>query len=277
VSLRPLPPPGRCRVMGVLNLTPDSFSDGGLHAEPRQAVEAAVAMVEQGAGLIDVGAVSTRPGAEPVPPEAEWERLAPVLGPLRSAVDVPLSLVAESFSGPIAIRLLAKKEFDFAPSVLCATFCKSPLPVLSRLAGYMPEKLFGSHALSRTVVDLWVTGSGAEPELVGKAQELLHRVAPETFKRRIGIVDDIDVSAELKTVEAPLLYIQATRDRVVFADSGAEIVKQAQNIRLEKVDGSHMILQTRPEKCAELIIEHILGTRFSDSSQTSSSAGGISQ
>jgi pimeloyl-[acyl-carrier protein] methyl ester esterase len=190
---------------------------------------------------------------------------------------VPLSLVAESFSGPVAISLLASKRFDFGPSVLCATFCKSPLPVLSRLAGYMPEKLFGSHALSRTVVDLWVTGSGAEPTLVGKAQELLHRVAPETFKRRIGIVDDIDVSEELKSVEVPLLYIQATRDRVVFADSGAEIVKQAQDIRLEKVDGSHMILQTRPERCAELIVEHVLGTRDTESGRTTSPTGGISQ
>jgi dihydropteroate synthase len=84
--------------MGVLNLTPDSFSDGGAlvgadgRVDARAAVAAGVAMAEAGAALIDVGAVSTRPGAADVPADVEWERLAPVLGPLRAAVGVPLSL-----------------------------------------------------------------------------------------------------------------------------------------------------------------------------------------
>src|SRR6185436_9190854 len=98
MSLRPFPPRGPCRAMGVLNLTPDSFSDGGAfvgaggRVDARAAVAAGVAMAEAGAALIDVGAVSTRPGAAHVPADVEWERLAPVLGPLRAAVDVPLSL-----------------------------------------------------------------------------------------------------------------------------------------------------------------------------------------
>jgi pimeloyl-ACP methyl ester carboxylesterase len=175
--------------------------------------------------------------------------------------NVSLSLVAESFSGPVAIRLLAGKQFDFEASVLCATFCKSPLPVLTRLSRYLPEKLFGSHVLSRAVVDLWVTGSAAKPEVSRKARELLQRVDPGQFKRRIGVVNDVDVSAQLQAVDVPLLYIQAESDRVVLADSGAEIMKHAKNIRLEKVSGSHMILQTRPEKCAEMIIDHVTRSR----------------
>jgi dihydropteroate synthase len=78
--------------MGVLNLTPDSFSDGGLDDHPAAAVTRAVAMVEQGAAVIDVGAVSARPGARPLSADEEWARLAPVLAPLRAAVEVPLSL-----------------------------------------------------------------------------------------------------------------------------------------------------------------------------------------
>ena len=84
--------------MGVLNLTPDSFSDGGAfvgsdgRVDVRAAVAAGVAMAEAGAAIVDVGAVSTRPGATDVPDDVEWERLAPVLGPLRAAVGVPLSL-----------------------------------------------------------------------------------------------------------------------------------------------------------------------------------------
>lgn len=78
--------------MGILNVTPDSFSDGGRFGSTGDAVRCGVEMVEQGAALLDVGAVSTRPGASPVPPDEEWRRLADVLRGLREAVDVPLSL-----------------------------------------------------------------------------------------------------------------------------------------------------------------------------------------
>lgn len=78
--------------MGVLNLTPDSFSDGGLDGRPADAVARGVEMVEQGATVIDVGAVSARPGAARVSADEELARLLPVLAPLRAAVDVPLSL-----------------------------------------------------------------------------------------------------------------------------------------------------------------------------------------
>jgi dihydropteroate synthase len=66
-------------VMGILNLTDDSFSDGGLYASPDQALVRAQDMVSEGASIIDVGAESTRPGARSVPLEQEWARLEPVL------------------------------------------------------------------------------------------------------------------------------------------------------------------------------------------------------
>ena len=83
---------GRPCVMGVVNVTPDSFSDGGRFLDPEAAAAGAEAMVAEGAGVIDVGAESTRPGATPVPPEAEWRRLAPVLERLRGRVDRPISV-----------------------------------------------------------------------------------------------------------------------------------------------------------------------------------------
>ncbi len=82
--------------MGVLNLTPDSFSDGGRFGSPEEAVLAGQEMEAAGASVIDVGAVSTRPGAAPVDPADEWNRLEPVLAPLRKAVDLPLSLDTSS-------------------------------------------------------------------------------------------------------------------------------------------------------------------------------------
>ncbi len=78
--------------MGVLNVTPDSFSDGGLHAAAGAALAHVRAMVDAGADIIDVGGESTRPGAEPVPLQEELDRVIPVLESLRVELDVVLSI-----------------------------------------------------------------------------------------------------------------------------------------------------------------------------------------
>ena len=82
----------RAVVVGVLNATPDSFSDGGVHLDPGRAAAAAAEMVAAGAGMLDLGSESTRPGATPVPREEELRRLLPVLRAVRAAVRVPLSV-----------------------------------------------------------------------------------------------------------------------------------------------------------------------------------------
>lgn len=82
----------RARVMGILNVTPDSFSDGGLHADTRVAVEAALAMVGEGADIIDVGGESTRPGADPVSAVEEQRRILPVIEALSCDENVLISV-----------------------------------------------------------------------------------------------------------------------------------------------------------------------------------------
>jgi dihydropteroate synthase len=73
------------QVMGILNVTPDSFSDGGCFSDPARAVEHGLAMEREGASIIDVGGESTRPGAEPVPEREELARVVPVIEGLRAA------------------------------------------------------------------------------------------------------------------------------------------------------------------------------------------------
>lgn len=81
----------RPRIMGILNVTPDSFYDGGRHLAPESAAGRAREMAEAGADIVDVGAESTRPGAREVPVEEEWSRLAPVLEAL-DGLPVPISV-----------------------------------------------------------------------------------------------------------------------------------------------------------------------------------------
>jgi dihydropteroate synthase len=92
-------------VMGILNVTPDSFSDGGNFNAPERALAHARAMIAAGADIIDIGAESTRPyGSQPVSADEEWQRLAPVLADI-VALGVPLSI--DSMKASVTARALA--------------------------------------------------------------------------------------------------------------------------------------------------------------------------
>jgi len=82
----------RTLVMGILNITPDSFSDGGSYMDVDAAVERARRMAEEGADLIDIGGESTRPGHEPVSAEEEIRRIVPVIQAVREQVKLPISV-----------------------------------------------------------------------------------------------------------------------------------------------------------------------------------------
>jgi len=82
----------RTAIMGILNITPDSFSDGGVFMDVDKALRHAQAMVEAGADIIDIGGESTRPGAQPVNAQQEMDRVLPVLERLSTNIDVPLSV-----------------------------------------------------------------------------------------------------------------------------------------------------------------------------------------
>jgi dihydropteroate synthase len=94
----------RTLIMGVLNITPDSFSDGGLFNDPDRAYARALELEEQGADIIDIGAESTRPGSHRITADEEWQRLVPVLKRLKGNLRAPLSL--DTYKSEIAERAL---------------------------------------------------------------------------------------------------------------------------------------------------------------------------
>ena len=95
----------RTLVMGIINVTPDSFSDGGVLADAAGAIDAGVRMVEQGADLLDVGGESTRPGAQPLGLEDERRRVLPVIEGLAGRVTVPVSV--DTYKAAIADAALS--------------------------------------------------------------------------------------------------------------------------------------------------------------------------
>ena len=101
----------RTVVMGILNVTPDSFADGGLYLDVDRAVARACEMVEQGAGIIDVGGESTRPGAAALPEDEELARVLPVIDRLASrGLAVPISV--DTYKAAVARAAIAARRDD---------------------------------------------------------------------------------------------------------------------------------------------------------------------
>jgi len=94
----------RTLIMGILNVTPDSFSDGGKYPTKDRAVARAIQMAEEGADIIDIGGESSRPGADPVPEEEEIRRVVGVIEQIHKRIDTPLSI--DTYKAGVARRAL---------------------------------------------------------------------------------------------------------------------------------------------------------------------------
>jgi dihydropteroate synthase len=130
--------------MGVLNVTPDSFYDGGRHAKPVSAYDHGMRLVELGADVIDVGGESSRPGAKPVSATLECERVVPVIEKIRASSDVPISIdttkeaVARSAleAGATWINDISAGRFDNGMAPLAA---ERGCPVVLMHSRHTPE------------------------------------------------------------------------------------------------------------------------------------------
>ena len=142
--------------MGVLNVTPDSFSDGGKALDPQQALDIALALESAGADIIDVGAESTRPGAAPVSTTEEIARAHPVLKALAPRVKVPISIDTYKASvaamaideGALMVNDISAFEYDSQMGPLVA---KSGVPAVLMHTRGRPEDMY-AHAEYRDVV-----------------------------------------------------------------------------------------------------------------------------
>ncbi|MBQ9993907.1 MAG: dihydropteroate synthase [Clostridia bacterium] len=92
------------RVMGIVNVTPDSFSDGGSYAAARDAISHALRLEQDGADIVDIGGQSTRPGHTPIGADEEWTRIEPVLAGLRGRIKIPISV--DTYYPTVAARAI---------------------------------------------------------------------------------------------------------------------------------------------------------------------------
>lgn len=165
----------RTLVMGILNITPDSFSDGGRYSDPDRAFARALELEVQGADLIDIGAESTRPGSARISEQEEWERLEPVLRRLRGKLAIPISV--DTYKAGVADRALSiGAEIINDPSGL--TFD----PELARAAVRHNAGLILNHM--RGTPDTWAK-LGSVPDVTGLVVRELEGAASRAS--RVGV------------------------------------------------------------------------------------------
>jgi dihydropteroate synthase len=134
----------RPAVMGVVNVTPDSFSDGGLYLDPGVAVEHGLELAAAGADVLDVGGESTRPGAEPVEADEEIRRVVPVIRRLAAEAGVPVSV--DTTKAPVAAAAL-EAGATIVNDVSAGRFDPAMLPVVAGAgAGYVAMHMQGTPA-----------------------------------------------------------------------------------------------------------------------------------
>ncbi|MGD2172774.1 MAG: alpha/beta hydrolase [Gammaproteobacteria bacterium] len=172
-------------------------------------------------------------------------------------VEPGFSLLAESFSGPVAMALMAHRPAQIGPSVLCATFARSPLVNLTAMANHVPEQMFSIGALSEFCMDVYEVEDEDFSETQPLPLNVTEQIDGSVLKHRISVMSRIDVSALLPQIEAPVLCLHGLRDRIA-SDQDAQMIEDfLPGARRVNIDAPHLLLQTRPEECARRIIEHI--------------------
>jgi len=150
----------RPRIMGIINVTPDSFSDGGLHASAQAAIAHGLQLAAEGADILDIGGESTRPGADYVPAEEELARVIPVIEGLRAHTDVLISIDTRKAA---VMRLAAAAGADILNDVSALTHdpdsmraaAETGLPVILMHAQGDPRTMNDNPQYSDVVLDVF--------------------------------------------------------------------------------------------------------------------------
>jgi pimeloyl-ACP methyl ester carboxylesterase len=164
--------------------------------------------------------------------------------------DRPFVLLGESYSGPIAISIAASAPPGLVGLVLCCSFARNPRPGLSWLR---PVVRFLPMRAPAAVVCWLLLGGFSTPRLKNALVQVLARIAPDAIRARLTSIIDIDVRAKLATVRVPVLYLRATRDRLVPKRVAAEISRSHPDMCIADVESPHLLLQAAPAVAARLL------------------------
>ena len=189
-----------CKVMGIVNVTPDSFSDGGQFFKPEEAIRRAKNLIAEGADIIDLGGESTRPGATPISWEEEWSRIEPVLKGIRDqglgigvsvdtyhpetaerAIKAGADIINCVYSEPVSemLKLLEDNDVELVVPVKAQSLIPDPRSLLPRL--YL-DPMIGFNTTREEDVELL----RSIPELAKKGRVLVGASRKRIVKKLVG-------------------------------------------------------------------------------------------
>ncbi|TZG06232.1 MULTISPECIES: alpha/beta fold hydrolase [Comamonas] len=165
-----------------------------------------------------------------------------------------LVLLGESFSGPIAISLAAAYPERVVGLVLCCSFVRNPRPGLRWLGGLatMPVPLPPA-----PILNLMLLGRFATPGLRVMLRSALAKVQTAVLRSRLRAVVSVDARAHAKAIDAPVLYLQGIRDRLVPQSSVADAKQCFRKIRVQAFDAPHCLLQAIPQEAAAAVADFV--------------------
>lgn len=246
-------------IMGILNVTPDSFSDGGKYSDPDRAFARAIEMEEEGADIIDVGAESTRPGSKRIEEAEELRRLVPVLKRLRDKLSIPISV--DTYKAAVAEKALElgaeiindPSSLTFDPQLARTVAQYDAGLVLNHMRG-TPETWAKlpplKHVMGTIVNDL-----GACVHRAGQSGVSRHRIVLDPGigfgKRKEQNVEILARLGELARLDLPLLVgpsrkqflTQATEMETEFATAAAVTAAILNGAHIVRV---HNVVAMRP-------------------------------
>ena len=167
--------------------------------------------------------------------------------------DMPFAVVAESFSGPLAVRLAAQAPRHLKALVLVATFVRKPVRIIPRwMRILVTPKLFKVHPPDWAL--RWaLMGGDRHEDITSDFQEILKAVRPEVFALRLREILNVDVSREFSRLSIPLLYVAGRRDRLVSQRVAKGLAKLHPGMETVTLDAPHLVLQSQPLEAATAI------------------------
>lgn len=166
-------------------------------------------------------------------------------------------LVAESFSGPIALALLAAHPDRFSGAVLSTTYARPPMGLVVSVAHKLRLSTFVNPVMNEQILRLFCLNGVSDLGLIRDIVEVVRPIDRATMGSRLRAMVQMDGAPHLANVRCPVLVLSATRDRVVRRRFSESLLASLPDVTHRDVEGPHLLLQAAPTPCAAAILEFV--------------------
>lgn len=181
------------------------------------------------------------------PPDGclDYDQLAQVVQDKLPASE-DIIIIAESFSGPVAARLVEHPRV--AAIIFCASFLKTPRPFLLKLLALMPLSIIFRLSVPKCILKFACFSPNCHESIIRCFYKAIEKVDPDVLAHRLRMISNVDDLFTLKKNSIPICYIRASKDKLVPASCGESIYNSGAQVTLLDVEGPHFLLQSSPEQ-----------------------------